>query len=153
MKYCQCHSTMTIKAATSAFIDEVKEFIAEPTMDELSDIAHAVNRFAGALKKVPYTRVVVGDKLHKEKIDQRMAYYGCIRSPRHLVLDQCPSILDPKGRYIEVTLERVTRVHNIPRGEMRFPQVGIRIVGALSGIYRVDEVGRIDRISDAELVA
>lgn len=153
MQYCKCHSVLTLKQGFNALVDELKEFIAEPSRDEASDVVYCLNRIAGTFLGVPYVKILPMDNLHKEKIDQRMAYYSCIRSPRHLVLDQCPSILDPKGRYIEVTLERVTRVHNIPRGEMRFPQVGIRIVGALSGIYRVDEVGHIDRISDAELVA
>ena len=91
MEYCNCHNTLSMKEALTGLIDEVKEFIEEPSKDELSDIVYCINRIAGTLTKKPYLKVIGGDALHIAKIKERMSNYNCIRSPRHLINGQCPS--------------------------------------------------------------
>lgn len=91
MEYCNCHNTLSMKEALTGLVDEVKEFVEEPSKDELSDIVYCVNRIAGTLTKKPYLKVIGGDTLHIAKIKERMNNYGCIRSPRHLINGQCPS--------------------------------------------------------------
>lgn len=89
---CKCHETLTIKEALNATWDEVIEFVKEPSKDELSDILYCFNRIAGTLSNRPYRKVFPMDKLHIEKVNARMAAYGCIRSPRHLKDGKCPSL-------------------------------------------------------------
>ncbi len=91
MNYCKCHETLTVKEAVDGLVDELKEFIEEPSRDEASDIAYCINRLAGAFVKKPHVKIVGGERLHIEKIQERMAEYGCIRSKRHLVDGCCPS--------------------------------------------------------------
>ena len=73
-------------------VDEIKEFIEDPSMDELSDIVYCLNRAVGSLFNKSYVRLIPGDKLHVDKINKRMEEYGCIRSPRHLLDGKCPSL-------------------------------------------------------------
>lgn len=89
--YCKCHDVLTIEEARKGLVDEVKEFISEPSRDELSDIAYAVNRLIGALLKKRYVKLIPGAGIHVKKIELRMQTYGCIRSERHLKDNQCPS--------------------------------------------------------------
>lgn len=91
MQYCKCHEKLSFKEAVMGTIDELKEFVEEPSMDELSDIVYCLNRFAGSLTNRPYLKVVPGDGLHIAKVNKRMQDYGCIRSKRHLKNGQCPS--------------------------------------------------------------
>ena len=92
MKYCNCHNVLTFKQGYDGLVDEVKEFIDEPSMDELSDIVYSINRIAGTIIKKPYVRVLPGDSIHVAKIKERMKSYGCIRSSRHLKDGKCPSV-------------------------------------------------------------
>lgn len=72
-------------------LDEVREFLHEPTWDEFSDISFGLGRLiAGFFGKVYIT--IPFDRRHKEKIGARMKEYGCVRSRRHLINGQCPSI-------------------------------------------------------------
>lgn len=89
--YCKCHDVLTIEEARKGLVDEVKEFIIEPNRDELSDIAYAVNRLIGALLNREYVRFIPGGGRHVTKIKLRMQTYGCVRSERHLMNNQCPS--------------------------------------------------------------
>lgn len=91
MQYCNCHSVLSIKDGVKGLLDEVIEFIEEPSLDELSDISYSINRIAGTFIGKPYMKVVPGDGLHVMKIRKRMNSHGCIRSQRHLVQGKCPS--------------------------------------------------------------
>ena len=91
MQYCNCHNTLTYIEALSGLLDEVKEFIAEPSKDEASDIIYCLNRLAGTVVNKPYLKIFPGEKIHVDKIKKRMDAYGCIRSTRHLVNGECPS--------------------------------------------------------------
>jgi hypothetical protein len=91
MKFCKCHTPLTIKKGLSALKDEIIEFVEEPSMDELSDVVYCLNRLAGAIVKKTYIKIVPGDKLHIAKIKIRMRTDGCIRSPRHFINGHCPS--------------------------------------------------------------
>ena len=89
--YCNCHNTLTLKQGVTGLMDEVKEFIEEPSRDEFSDIVYCLNRLAGTLLNRPYVAIIPGDSLHVSKIKKRMDDYGCIRSKRHLISGICPS--------------------------------------------------------------
>lgn len=91
MSYCKCHETLTLKQSFNGLIDEVKEFIEEPSKDEASDIVYCLNRMVGTFMNRPYVPVIPGDSLHVSKIKERMHEYGCIRSNRHLINGKCPS--------------------------------------------------------------
>ena len=91
MKYCECHCVLTLKQSLLGLKDEVVEFIEEPSLDELSDIAYSVNRLVGSLTNKPYVKIVCGDARHIAKIKLRMQEHGCIRSVRHLRAGVCPS--------------------------------------------------------------
>lgn len=91
MKYCKCHDVLSLKGAVLGTVDELREFIEEPSRDEASDIAYCINRLAGALINKQYVRVVPYDEIHVNKVNMRMSEYGCIRSKRHLVDGKCPS--------------------------------------------------------------
>lgn len=91
-KYCNCHNVLTAKESFEGTVDELKEFIEDPSMDELSDIVYCLNRAVGSLFNKSYVRLIPGDKLHVDKINKRMEEYGCIRSPRHLLDGKCPSL-------------------------------------------------------------
>ena len=62
--YCNCHNTLTLKQGVTGLMDEVKEFIEEPSRDEFSDIVYCLNRLAGTLLNRPYVKVIPGDQLH-----------------------------------------------------------------------------------------
>lgn len=83
--YCSCYKPLSIREGLVHLWDELKEFIAEPSKDEFSDICYGVNRLIGGLFKKEYLRLVPGDKMHIDKIDHRMQTHGCIRSERHMV--------------------------------------------------------------------
>lgn len=92
--YCNCHNTLTLKQGVTGLMDEVKEFIEEPSQDEFSDIVYCLNRLAGTLLNRPYVKVIPGDQPHVSKIKKRMQEYNCIRSSRHLINGKCPSEVD-----------------------------------------------------------
>lgn len=91
-RLCKCHVRLTLKQACYAIKDEVIEFIQEPSKDELSDIFYCFNRLVGTLTNKPYRKVFPMDNIHIKKVNERMALYGCIRSPRHLINGKCPSL-------------------------------------------------------------
>lgn len=90
-KYCKCHEVLTMKEAIDGLVDEAKEFIEEPSRDEASDIVYCINRMVGTLLNKSYVRILPFDKIHVDKINDRMKEYGCIRSKRHLKNGKCPS--------------------------------------------------------------
>lgn len=89
--YCKCHDVLHINEAVKGIVDEAKEFISEPSKDELSDIVYGMNRLIGAFLKMKYVKLIPGDGIHVKKIQLRMQEYGCIRSERHLLNSKCPS--------------------------------------------------------------
>lgn len=58
--------------------------------DEASDISWGVGRLVGALLNKPYVRIP-GDKIHYNKVVNRIEEYGCMRSKRFLVQGNCPN--------------------------------------------------------------
>ena len=91
MTYCKCHQKLTHRVAAMGLWDELKEFIEEPSMDELSDVTYCLNRWIGTFVGKPYVPIFGLTKLHIDKIAVRMESHGCIRSPRHLIDGKCPS--------------------------------------------------------------
>jgi hypothetical protein len=89
-KYCKCHGLLNPRQAVKDVVDEVKEMVAEPSMDEFSDIIYAIGRLMASLIGKVYIPLP-GDGRHVAKIDARMLEYGCIRSKRHLVGGVCPT--------------------------------------------------------------
>lgn len=137
MTYCLCHSTLTLSQAKEGLLDEVKEFIAEPSLDEASDIVYCLNRLAGSLVGKPYVRIFPGGKLHIQKIEKRMDDYGCIRSKRHLVFGICPTAFKKDQMYIKLEDWRVVDIHN-PRSGSRIA-IDSDFPLMTDGIYQVDE--------------
>ena len=90
MKWCGCFATLPLREAISTTWDEVVEFVRDPSMDEASDIAFGIGRICGSVTHRPYVHMP-GDRLHVEKVQDRMDDYGCIRSRRHLRDGGCPS--------------------------------------------------------------
>jgi len=78
------------RQALRDLLDELREFVSEPSRDELSDIAFGLGRLLGALSRRVYVPVW-GAADHVTKIADRMNTYGCVRSRRHLINDACPS--------------------------------------------------------------
>jgi hypothetical protein len=90
-RWCGCMAKQTAVSALRDIRDEVRELIAEPSMDEFSDICYGVGRLVGALINKPYVPMP-WDGRHIAKIEERMRQYGCIRSSRHLVQGKCPAL-------------------------------------------------------------
>lgn len=84
MKYCSCFKRRTVSDAIRDIADEVAEFVAQPSRDELSDICFGIGRLLGSLVGREYVRFM-GDGAHVAKINKRMSDYGCIRSRNHFV--------------------------------------------------------------------
>lgn len=57
--------------------------------DELSDISWGIGRIIGGFLGRPYVRIP-GDRMHYNKVMQRMNEYGCTRSKRFLINSECP---------------------------------------------------------------
>lgn len=74
---------LSVRAAVSDILDEVREFIAEPSRDEASDVAFGLGRLIGACLGKKYVRFF-GDGLHVAKCNARHADYGHFRSKRAL---------------------------------------------------------------------
>ncbi len=81
-KYCKCYKVLSIKEAFNHLIDEIKEFINSPSLDELSDISFSINRLLGSLINKEYVNLLNATK-HINKINQRMIDNKCIRSNNH----------------------------------------------------------------------
>jgi len=67
---------------------EVKSW--EEFKDELSDISWGIGRIIGGFRGKAYVRVP-GDRIHYEKVVNRIEDYGCIRSKRFLIDGHCPN--------------------------------------------------------------
>ena len=80
--YCECHGVLSARAALRHLTEEVIELVADPSQDELSDVAYAVNRLAGSLVRRELVRLLPAT-LHEAKIISRYSTYGCIRSRSH----------------------------------------------------------------------
>lgn len=91
MKYCACHKPLKLREAVQGLLDELKEFVEEPSMDEASDIAYCVGRLTAGLFGKEYFPIP-GDGIHVRKIRERMQKHACIRSERHLKDGRCPSL-------------------------------------------------------------
>jgi hypothetical protein len=82
--YCECFEIRKPKDACMDIWDELKEFIEDPSRDELSDIGFGINRLIGGLFNRKYI-AILPNKLHIWKIEKRMNAYGCIRSERKAI--------------------------------------------------------------------
>jgi hypothetical protein len=81
MRYCDCMGVRGVKDALRDILDELKEFVEEPSKDEFSDIMFGVGRLVAGIFGKVYVHVP-GDHLHVEKINMRMEKQGCVRSAR-----------------------------------------------------------------------
>jgi len=90
LQWCGCLSRISPSAAFRDIRDEVVELFKDPSLDELSDVFFGLGRLLGSLTGAPYRRVPLAGR-HIEKVAARMSAHGCVRSPRHLVEDRCPS--------------------------------------------------------------
>ena len=80
--------TLSIREALTTLLDEVVEFVQEPSRDEASDIAFGVGRLLGALLGRKYVPVW-GDTQHIAKCNARYLDYGHFRSKRHIQCSFC----------------------------------------------------------------
>lgn len=94
MEYCKCYKPLTLRVAVKGLVGEIREFREEPSLDEFADILRCVNRLAGALFKKSEITIFPYPKIHLDKVHNRMAKNGCIRSERHLINGKCPSEVD-----------------------------------------------------------
>ena len=67
---------------------EVKSF--EEFRDELSDISWGIGRLIAGCFRKEYIRIP-GDRIHYNKVMDRVNQYGCMRSKRFLIDGRCPS--------------------------------------------------------------
>jgi hypothetical protein len=74
---------LSFKSGCTHLLDEVIEFIQEPSKDELSDCMFAVGRLLGAIIGKKYISMPY-DRLHIAKAVSRIDSYGHFRSKRHL---------------------------------------------------------------------
>lgn len=74
-----------LRQAWRDIIDEMVEFVQEPSCDEASDIAFGIGRLLGGLLGRKYASFP-GDGRHIAKCNARYASYGHFRSQRHLTL-------------------------------------------------------------------
>jgi len=87
---CQCASKpRPIRKAITDLWEEVLEFIVNPSYDEASDIVYCIGRLLGGLVGKVYISIP-GDQMTLDKMRERVASHGCIRSRRHLVNGRCP---------------------------------------------------------------
>lgn len=77
--YDRCHPP-TIRSQWSAFTAELKEFIAEPSLDEASDTLHSFGRLVWKLTGIPLQWLAYSTV---KKHGQRFVETGCIRSSRN----------------------------------------------------------------------
>lgn len=90
---CKCWRPLPVRQAAKAALAEIKEFNAEPTLDELDDVKVCLNRLVGSFVKKT-TIEVFTTPFYDLKVTERMNSYGCIRSERHLKDGRCPSLTD-----------------------------------------------------------
>jgi hypothetical protein len=90
MNFCNCIRPLPPRLAMRDILDEMKEFVQEPSKDEMSDVLWGVGRLIGGILGRSYVRIP-GDADHYKKVVVRMDAYGCVRSRRHLKHGVCPS--------------------------------------------------------------
>lgn len=82
-RWCKCVSVAVEPSEMWPYlVDEVKEFIDEPSMDELSDVVWSLGRLLGGFVGILYIPLP-GMGRHIRKMDERMSKWGCIRSENH----------------------------------------------------------------------
>lgn len=113
--FCPCVGVLSVKEAVGHILDETRELVTGPSLDEISDVCFAAGRAIGALLGRAYVSVPF-DARHREKMRVRMAEHGCVRSARHLVNGRCPSLPAPAVSYSEV---ESTTWHD--EGGVKFP--------------------------------
>ena len=96
MKYCNCFRPLPFKTSLGHLTAEIKEFIAEPSLDEFSDILRCTNRLIGGIFNRPEITVFPYPQIHIDKVQGRMNKHGCVRSERHLINGKCPSLPQTK---------------------------------------------------------
>lgn len=83
-EFCNCWHVRPVKGACTDIMDEIKEVMEVKNFhdfrDEMSDVMWGVNRLLAAFFGKKYVRIIPFDKMHYEKVSERMAEYGCIRS-------------------------------------------------------------------------
>ena len=89
MNFCKCMAPMGLKEAIGDIVDEFREFVEEPSMDEFSDIMWGFGRLIAGLFGKVYIRMPF-DRMHYKKVVARMEEYDCVRSKRHLINGVCP---------------------------------------------------------------
>lgn len=77
--YDSCHPP-TLQSQWAAFTAELKEFIAEPSLEEAWDVLHSFGRLVWRLTGIPLQRLAYPTV---RKHGQRYAQTGCIRSRRN----------------------------------------------------------------------
>lgn len=77
--YDSCHPP-TLQSQWAAFTAELKEFIAEPSLEEAWDVLHSFGRLVWRLTGIPLQRLAYPTV---RKHGQRYAETGCIRSRRN----------------------------------------------------------------------
>ena len=78
--------------AFTDILEEVREFVEEPSREEASDVMFTLGRFIAALRGRIYCRVP-GDALTVEKMVRRAQTSGCVRSLNHRPAGVCASTL------------------------------------------------------------
>lgn len=90
-KYCKCYQPLPLRTALRYVREELIEFKEQPSMHEFGDIIRTVNRLAGSLFGRAEITVIPNLKINIDKVNKRMAEYGCVRSKSHLINGRCPS--------------------------------------------------------------
>lgn len=90
-EWCACMAPVRLGTGVKDVLDECREMLREPSLDELSDICFGIGRLLGTLTGSHYRRFP-GTRRHIDKIDKRMGEHGCVRSARHLAAGRCPSL-------------------------------------------------------------
>lgn len=89
--FCNCISTPDTQPIRH-LVEELVEFVKEPSAEEASDIMFAVGRLLAALIGKVYIRVP-GDGRCFEKLQRRYLETGCVRSLRHRPAGVCEADL------------------------------------------------------------
>lgn len=80
--WCRCIEPVGPRAMWPYLLDEVREFVAEPSRDEASDVIWSLSRLLGGLFGRVYLPLP-GIGRHVREMDARMARWGCVRSEHH----------------------------------------------------------------------
>jgi len=83
-KWCKCISVTHGLEMLPFLIEEIGEFIEEPSIDEFSDVMWSLSRMVGGWFGVLYIAWFPFLTPHLDKIEKRMAMYGCVHSVNHI---------------------------------------------------------------------